>query len=130
VIFARRADPFSMQHDSEEHFQRGVELFNRGDFFAAHEEMEEAMNLLEGEETDWEFYLGLLRAAVANHKLADGVRDSAMLHLRAALKFLAPYPDRHRGLKLREFRNALTVQLDRLLAHSDSMPRAPRIEFA
>ena len=119
-----------MQHDSEEHFQRGVELFNRGDFFAAHEEMEEAMNLLEGDESDWEFYLGLLRAAVANHKLADGVRDSAMLHLRAALKFLAPYPDRHRGLKLREFRNALTVQLDRLMAHSDSMPRAPRIEFA
>jgi predicted metal-dependent hydrolase len=119
-----------MPNDSGEHFQRGVELFNRGDFFAAHEEMEEAMNLLEGDESDWEFYLGLLRAAVANHKLADGVLDSAILHLRAALNFLAPYPDRHRGLKLREFRNALTVQLDRLAAKSASMPRAPRIEFA
>jgi predicted metal-dependent hydrolase len=119
-----------MQNDSDEHFQRGVELFNRGDFFEAHEEMEEAMNLLEGDESDWEFYLGLLRAAVANHKLADGVRDSAILHLRAALKFLAPYPDRHRDLKLREFRNALTIQLDRLVEHSDSMPRAPRLELA
>jgi len=118
-----------MQNDSDEHFQRGVALFNRGDFFEAHEEMEEAMNLLEGDQSDWEFYLGLLRAAVANHKLADGVLDSAILHLRAALKFLAPYPDRHRGLKLREFRNALTVQLDRLVAHSDSMPRPPRIEL-
>ena len=116
--------------DSLEHFQRGVERFNRGDFFEAHEEMEEAMNLLEGDESDWEFYLGLLRAAVANHKLAEGILDSAVLHLRASLKFLAPYPDRHRGVKLREFRNALTVQLDGLVAHREQMAAAPRIEFA
>jgi predicted metal-dependent hydrolase len=119
-----------MTDDSREYFQRGVERFNRGDFFEAHEEMEEAMNLLNDDESDWEFYLGLLRAAVAYHKLTDGVFDSALLHLRAALKFLAPYPDRHRGIKLREFRNALTVQLDRLLAQSAQMPPAPRIEFA
>jgi hypothetical protein len=117
-----------MTNDSLEHFQRGVTMFNRGEFFEAHEEMEEAMNLLEGDESDWEFYLGLLRAAVANHKLADGVIDSAILHLRAALKFLAPYPDRHRGIKLREFRSALTVQLDRLLAPGEPPPAA-RIEF-
>ncbi len=83
------------------------------------------MNLLDGDESDWEFYLGLLRAAVANHKLADGILDSAILHLRAALKFLAPYPDRHRGVRLREFRNALTVQLDRLLARSNTIPARP-----
>jgi uncharacterized protein len=112
-----------------EHFRRGVDLFNRREFFEAHEELEEAMNLLDDDESDWDFYLGLLRAAVANHKLADGIFDSAILHLRAALKFLAPYPDRHRGLKLREFRNALTVQLDRLLARTESMPPPPRIEF-
>lgn len=104
-------------------------MFNAGQFFQAHEEMEEAMNLLAGDESDWEFYLGLLRAAVANHKLSDGVIDSAVLHLRAALKFLAPYGDRHGGIKLREFRNALTLQLDRLLARSEQMPAALRIEF-
>ena len=117
-----------IRNESDEHFRRGVALFNRGSFFEAHEEMEEAMNLLEGDESDWEFYLGLLRAAVANHKLADGIIDGAILHLRAALKFLAPYPDRHRGIKLRELRNALTVQLDRLPGHSETMP-PPRIEF-
>jgi predicted metal-dependent hydrolase len=119
-----------MQNDSDAHFRRGIELFNCGEFFEAHEEMEEAMNLLEGDESDWEFYLGLLRAAVANHKLADGAVDSAILHLRAALKFLAPYPDRHRGIKLRELRKTLTLQLDRLTAQSEAMPPAPRIEFA
>jgi uncharacterized protein len=119
----------SSTNASNEHFLRGVDLFNRGEFFEAHEEMEEAMNLLEGDESDWDFYLGLLRAAVANHKLADSILDSAMLHLRAALKFLAPYGDRHRGIKLREFRNALTIQLDRLTTRSESMPPVPRIEF-
>jgi predicted metal-dependent hydrolase len=118
-----------MPDESRDHFHRGLEMFNRGEFFEAHEEMEEAMNLLDGDESDWEFYLGLLRAAVANHKLADGAIDSAILHLRAALKLLVPYADRHRGIKLREFRNALTVQLDRLLARSEQMPQAPRIEF-
>jgi hypothetical protein len=117
-------------NDSHEHFRRGVELFNRGEFFEAHEELEEAMNLLDGDESDWEFYLGLLRAAVANHKLADGIVDSAILHLRAALKFLAPYPDRHRGIKLREFRKGLTVQLDRLVAGSAPLPPPPHLEPA
>jgi len=46
----------------------GVELFNRGEFFEAHEAMEDAMNLLDDDTSDWDFYLGLLRASVANHK--------------------------------------------------------------
>jgi len=40
------------------HFLKGVELFNGGAFFEAHEEMEEAMNRLEDDTSDWEFYLG------------------------------------------------------------------------
>ncbi len=110
------------------HFLHGIDLFNRGEFFEAHEEMEEAMNLLGDDDRDWDFYLGLLRAAVANHKLSQGERDSAILHLRAALKFLAPYPDRHSGIKLREFRSALTLQLDQLAAGNGAAP--PRIESA
>ena len=119
-----------MASASDERFRRGVELFNGAFFFEAHEELEDAMNLLEGDQSDWDFFLGLLRAAVAYHKLADGIVDSAMLHLRAALKLLAPYPDRHRGVMLREFRYALTVQLDRLVACAAPMPPAPRIQFA
>jgi predicted metal-dependent hydrolase len=112
------------------HFRRGIEFFNRGEFFEAHEEMEEAMNLLEDDSGDWDFYLGLLRASVANHKLSQHETSSAILHLHAALKFLAPFPDRHRGLKLREFRSALTAQLSRLqTSGAAAEPRAPRLEF-
>ena len=117
----------------DEHFRAGIELFNRGEFFEAHEEMEEAMNLLEDDTSDWDFYLGLLRASVANHKLSQGELSSAILHLRAALKFLAPYSDRHRGLKLREFRSALTAELARIetaAAGPAASIAPPRIETA
>jgi predicted metal-dependent hydrolase len=115
-------------HEVGEHFAKGVEMFNRGDFFEAHEEMEEAMNLLADDTSDWDFYLGMLRAAVANHKLGQGEIASAILHLRAALKFLEPYSDRHRGIKLREFRSALTAELGRLESSAPATP--PRIEMA
>src|ERR1700740_2616733 len=106
----------------------GVELFNCGGVFEAHEAMEDAMNLLEDDTSDWDFYLGLLRASVANHKLTDGEIASARLHLHAALKFLAPYPDRHRGIKLREFRSALTAELARLDSGSPPTITPPRLE--
>jgi uncharacterized protein len=115
-------------------FLDGIELFNRGDFFEAHEAMEEAMDRAEGD-GDWEFFLGLLRAAVANHKLGQGEISSAILHLQAALRFLSPYPDRHQAIKLRELRYGLSAQLGRLIEIRDRgaagpIPPAPRIEFA
>jgi uncharacterized protein len=119
--------------DARQAFLSGVELFNRGDFFEAHEAMEEAMD--RAEDADWDFFLGLLRAAVANHKMTQGEVSSAILHLKAALRFLAPYADRHQGVKLRELRYALSAQLARLTEvqnHGGAAPLPPsaRIEFA
>ena len=116
---------------ADEHFRRGVELFNRGEFFEAHEEMEDAMNALPDDSADWDFYLGLLRAAVANHKLGEGETQSAIFHLRAALKFLAPYSDRHQGVKLNDLRTILKAQLSHLLgaAKDAAVPPTPRIEL-
>jgi uncharacterized protein len=106
---------------------QGVALFNRGEFFEAHEAMEEAMDLID-DDGDWEFFLGLLRAAVANHKLTQGAASGAIAHLQAALRYLAPYPDRYQGLKLRELRYALSAQLNRLMSDGEP-PRAPQIEL-
>ncbi len=121
--------------EADDHFRSGLALFNRGAYFEAHEEMEEAMNALESDASDFEFYLGCLRAAVANHKLQQGEVSSAAFHLKAALGFLAAYPDRHRGLKLREFRHALSVLLARLEAKhaaggGDAALEPPRMELA
>lgn len=83
---------------------------------------------------DWEFYLGLLRAAVANHKLTQGEISSATIHLQASLRYLAPYSDRHQGVKLRELRYALSVQLAHLARIGKDgcapLPSVPHIEFA
>jgi uncharacterized protein len=123
------------RHDAaRQSFLTGVELFNRGDFFEAHEAMEEAMDEAD-DDGNWEFFLGLLRAAVANHKLRQGELSGAILHLQAALRFLKPYPDRHQGIKLRELRHALSVQLARIMEVRDhgsagSLPAAAKIEFA
>ena len=111
---------------------KGVALFNRGEFFESHEAMEEAMDL--AEDRDWDLFLGLLRAAVANHKLGQGEISSAILHLQAALRLLAPYSDRHQGLKLRELRHSLSAQLARLTelrarSAPGPLPAAPQIEF-
>jgi predicted metal-dependent hydrolase len=114
-------------NEIDTHFRNGIELFNRGEYFEAHEEMEEAMNLLEDDTSDWDFYRGMLRASVANHKLGQSEIASAQLHLRAALKFLEPYPDRHRGIRLREFRSALTAELGRLESSATDL-KPPRIE--
>ncbi len=94
----------------DEHFRAGIDLFNRGEFFEAHEEMEEAMSLAE-DDGDWDFYLGLLRAAVANHKVQQGEFSSAVFHLGAATRFLSAYPGRHRGIDLDAFRSALADEL-------------------
>jgi DUF309 family protein family protein len=120
---------------ADEHFRAGVELFNRAAFFEAHEEMEDAMNALDGDAPDFEFYLGCLRAAVANHKLQQGEVSSAVFHLKAALGFLAAFPDRHCGLKLHEFRHALSLQLARIEAGGagatgDAAAAPPRMELA
>ncbi len=112
---------------ARERLAQGVVLFNRGEFFEAHEAMEEAMDLIDDGD-DWEFFLGLLRAAVANHKLTQGAVSGATAHLQAALRYLAPYPDRHQGLKLRELRYALSAQLNRLMSDGEP-PRAPQIEL-
>jgi uncharacterized protein len=118
---------------ARELFKTGVALFNRGEFFEAHEAMEEAMDLAD-DNGDWEFYLGLLRAAVANHKLTQGETSSAIIHLQAALRYLAPYSDRHQGVKLRELRYALNVQLAQLSRIGKdgcaSPPSVPHIDFA
>lgn len=84
------------------------------------------MNSLDDESADWNFFLGLLRAAVANHKLADGEPQSAVFHLRAALKFLAPYSDRHHDVHLAELRCGLKAQLAALLSNT-SPPPPPRV---
>ncbi|MFN8546101.1 MAG: DUF309 domain-containing protein [Candidatus Binatia bacterium] len=110
----------------------GIALFNAGDFFEAHDAFEEQ---LEGAESDerWELLLGLIRVAVAYHKLASGHAGSARM-LELGLETLAPFPEATRGIAVERLRARVREDLATLQAGRDAADRLaadpPQIEPA
>lgn len=114
-------------------FQRGIERFNRGEFFEAHEAWEEWWHDTQGNDRD--FIQGLIQVTSALHHMRSGnMRGARILHGSAG-ELLGPYGPRHRGLDLqklrREFDRALEgildVPLDQLA--SRGYPGLLRIPF-
>jgi predicted metal-dependent hydrolase len=89
-----------------EAFERGVELIRSGEFFAAHEELEDAWRAAEPAERD--FLQGLVHVAVAWYQAGRGRRIGCERQLEKAGRRLAPYAPAHRGIDLA----ALLGQLD------------------
>jgi uncharacterized protein len=82
----------------DEAFTRGVELIRRGEYFAAHEELETAWRAAEAEERD--FFQGLVHVAVAWYQSDRGNRVGCERQLEKARRRLAPYSPLHRGLDI------------------------------
>ena len=80
----------------ESHFQAGLELIRRGEFFAAHEEIELAWRAAATEERD--FYQGLVHVAVAWYQAGRGRRIGCERQLEKAARRLRRYAPAHRGL--------------------------------
>jgi predicted metal-dependent hydrolase len=89
-----------------EAFERGLELIRAGEFFAAHEELEDAWRAAEAGERD--FLQGLVHVAVAWYQAGRGKRVGAERQLEKARRRLAPYGPAHRGVDIA----ALLVQID------------------
>jgi hypothetical protein len=68
--------------------REGVALFNRGEYFEAHEVLETPWKRLRGAERD--LYQGLIKAAAAFHHASRGKLRSALLLLRRAVAQLGP----------------------------------------
>jgi uncharacterized protein len=81
---------------SESAFLRGLELAKAGEYFAAHEELEEAWRSAPPEERD--FYQGLVHVAVAWYQAGRGRRIGAERQLDKAARRLRPYAPEHRGV--------------------------------
>jgi uncharacterized protein len=79
-------------------FRRGVELIRSGEYFAAHEELEEAWRAAPAAERD--FFQGLVHVAVAWYQAGRGRRIGTERQLAKAIRRLAPYAPEHRGLEL------------------------------
>jgi predicted metal-dependent hydrolase len=68
----------------------------RGEYFAAHEELELAWRAAEREERD--FYQGLVHVTVAWYQAGRGNRNGCARQLEKAQRRLSPYAPSHRGV--------------------------------
>jgi predicted metal-dependent hydrolase len=80
----------------ESWLERGLELIRRGEFFAAHEELELAWRSATPDERD--FYQGLVHVAVAWYQAGRGNRVGCERQLAKAGRRLRPYAPRHCGV--------------------------------
>jgi uncharacterized protein len=80
----------------EADFERGIELIRGGEFFAAHEALEDAWRAAPGEERD--FFQGLVHVAVAWYQAGRGNRVGCERQLAKAERRLRPFAPSHRGV--------------------------------
>ncbi|HXW99622.1 MAG TPA: DUF309 domain-containing protein [Candidatus Acidoferrales bacterium] len=80
------------------HYEHGIALFNRADFFAAHEELEQVWRAAPPAER--RFLQGLIQVAVALHHHSTGNLAGCRSVLGRACRNLAAYPSKHGGLDL------------------------------
>jgi len=76
--------------------EAGLDLIRRGEYFAAHEVLEDVWRAAEPAERD--FYQGLVHVAVAWYQAGRGNRVGAERQLEKAARRLGPYAPEHEGV--------------------------------
>ena len=92
--------------------QQGIEEFNRGHFFEAHELWEEAWNNVVGEEK--RFYQGLVQIAAGYHKLSLAQPNGARKLLARGNQTLSSFPPDYTGIDLASFLQLVADSLRQL----------------
>jgi uncharacterized protein len=87
-----------VQDGFESAYQAGVELIRAGEYFAAHEKLEDAWRAAPAEERD--FFQGLVHVAVAWYQAGRGRKIGTERQLAKASRRLEPYAPTHRGIEL------------------------------
>ena len=90
-------------------YQRGIGLFNRGEFFEAHEVWEDLWH--ECASADRRFYQALIQAAVAAHHWGRGNAAGATRLYHSGRKYMAPFRPVHLGLAVDAFWDAMARHL-------------------
>jgi uncharacterized protein len=81
--------------------ERGLDLARRGEYFAAHEALEDAWRASEPEEKD--FFQGLVHVVVAWYQAGRGNRVGFERQLEKAERRLGPFAPTHRGVDVDGF---------------------------
>jgi predicted metal-dependent hydrolase len=101
--------------------ERGLDLIRAGEYFAAHEELEDEWRAARVEERD--FLQGLVHVAVAWYQAGRGRRIGMERQLEKAVRRLEPYAPAHRGVQL----DPLLAQLRDLRKRASLDLPAPRL---
>ena len=109
--------------EDDPRFLEGVDLFNRKDFYAAHDPWESLWLERFGEEKD--FIQGLILTAVALHHYANANLTGARSRWRIASGLLEDYPSRYWGLDVEHFRRRMRGVMHRLLTEETPPPFDP-----
>jgi predicted metal-dependent hydrolase len=80
----------------DEWLRDGLERIRRGEYFEAHESLEDAWRAAEPEEKD--FFQGLVHVAVAWHHAGRGNRPGCERQLAKAARRLESFAPEHRGV--------------------------------
>jgi hypothetical protein len=82
--------------EDESELERGLALIEQGEYFAAHEVLEDVWRVSAAEERD--FFQGLVHVAVAWYQAGRGNKVGCERQLEKAARRLGPYAPEHRGL--------------------------------
>jgi predicted metal-dependent hydrolase len=114
-------------HDKDRLFQEGLDDFNSGRFYDAHEHWEEVW--LETFDPEKMFLQGLIQVAAAFHHYSRANRQGTQNLLQAGLTKIERFPHVHRGLALEPLRVTVRRWLAALEGGEDpANEEIPRIE--
>ena len=111
----------------ERGYRRGLDLFNRREFFEAHEVLEDVWRAAPGDEKL--FLQGLIQLAVGLHHYSTGNLAGATSLLARGNRNLARYPETFAGIELSDLRCAAD-QCRQTLARGERLHSFPEIKPA
>jgi uncharacterized protein len=92
----RSASRTARSRSPSDELARGLNLIRRGEFFAAHEELEDAWRAAPPDERD--FFQGLVHVAVAWYQAGRGNRVGCERQLEKAARRLSRFAPEHRAV--------------------------------
>ena len=104
-------------------YRAGIELFNRGEFFEAHEVWEHLWH--ECASADRRFYQALIQAAVAAHHWGRGNAAGAKRLYHSGRKYMEPFRSVYMGLAVDDFWDAMARHLAGALGETEAPPVPP-----
>lgn len=115
-----------MTADHDARYLEGIRLFNRQEFFACHDVLEDLWG--ETLDKDREFYQGLIHAAVCLFHFEGGNLSGARKMYESATRYLRPYGDTHMGLDLDTFLRDMEACFAELLVSNNQYPTGVELD--